>query len=74
MPVQDDSGKVVGTVLYEDSTSGNYSVCFVSICFTNQMMKLYSAEAEVSSVCVCVCLNLVLMYMHGWLQSRFCAA
>ena len=48
--MQDDSGKVVGTVLYEDITSGNYSLCFVSICFTDQMMKLYHAEAEVSSV------------------------
>lgn len=47
MPVQDDTGKVVGTVFYEDSTSGNYSSCFVTICFTSQMMKLYPPEAEV---------------------------
>ena len=48
MPVQDDSGKVVGTVLYEDAASGNYSPCFVTICFSSQMMKIYPAEAEVS--------------------------
>ena len=47
MPVLDNKGNVIGTIHREDPSTGNYSLCFVTVCFQRQLMKLYPAEAEV---------------------------
>ena len=48
MPTLDGEDKVVGSLLREDTESGNYTRCFTVLDFSVYKLRLYHEDAEVA--------------------------